>query len=404
MKHDKRQSDPAVVLVQAREQYAKRLRKIEKARARLAKASHKLHAAEAELAQLVNMQTRALSLAPERSNRPRRARRQAHLLFNPRSKAVRDGAISLEQIVDCLGAYGFEITIGLKTSGDVARHFVRQAREQHSDLVIVAAGDGTIEDVAGELVDSDTALGILPIGTMNNLARCLGVPLDLEAACKLLCMGTTRHIDAGRVKTPAKPKGVCFLETAGVGLSALAAPIGQDAEKGRWGLLLQSLGKALSFTGTQIAIAYDDGEVIASDTQVVTVSNAPMFGKHMLIVPDAKLDDGLLDLALYSGMGKLELERHFMAIADGQRPDDPQVVFRQARRVRITTEKPLEANADMHILANQQAWEIEALAGALSVVAGNGFALTLPVTSAPPAPPLDGRQPPAPVAEPAPQA
>src|SRR5581483_10831236 len=298
---------------------------------------------------------------------------------------------------------GFDITIGLKTSGDVARRFVRQAREQHSELVIVAAGDGTIEDVVGELVDTDTALGILPIGTMNNLARCLGVPLDLEAACALLCMGTTRHIDVGRVKTPAKPKGVCFLETAGVGLSALAAPIGQDAEKGRWGLLLQSLGKALSFTGTQIALTYDDGAVIESDTQVVTVSNAPMFGKHMLIAPDAKLDDGLLDLALYNGMGKIELEQHFMAIADGQRASDPQVVFRQAQRVRIATAKPLEANADMHILADQQAWEIEVLAGARSVVAGNGFALTLPVTSAPAPPPLAGRQPPAPAAEPAPQ-
>src|SRR5204863_4577096 len=141
------------------------------------------------------------------------------------------------------------------------------------------------EDVVGQLVGTKTALGILPIGTMNNVARALGVPLNLEDACTLLAMGTIRYVDVGRVITHDKPREGYFLETAGVGLSALAAPMGQAVEKGRWELLLDTLGKALSFKGANLTIVCDDREPLQLHTQVVTVSNAPLFGKNMLTAP-----------------------------------------------------------------------------------------------------------------------
>jgi diacylglycerol kinase family enzyme len=206
-------------------------------------------------------------------------------------------------------------------------------------------------------------------------------------------MGTTRYIDVGRVSTQSRPREVHFLETAGVGLSALATQIGQTEERGRYAPLLKTLGKILLFSGTNVAIACDDHDELRLDTQAVTISNAPLFGRNMLIAPDAKIDDGLLDVALYDGMSKLELARHLLAITDGQRADDRHISFQRVRRVRITADTPLEASADLHVMAEQQVWDIDVLPRALAAVAGNGMALTLPVEAAPSSPPLSGPQP-----------
>src|SRR5262249_8917809 len=129
-------------------------------------------------------------------------------------------------------------------------------------------------------------------------------------------------------------------------------------------------------------VSCDDGPVCQSQTQVVTVSNAPLFGKNMLIAPDAKMDDGLLDVALYDGMSKLDLGSYFLAIADGKRVDDPHVSFRRARCVRIVADQPLVANADLSVLDEQRVWEIDVLPRALTAVVGKGGALTLPVEAA----------------------
>lgn len=373
--------------------HAKRLKKVERARARLDKARRKLWALEDDLAEQVYSDAGS---APAPATQ-----RRAFLIFNPRARGAKNGTYRLEQIVACMHSYGFDVEVGLKTSGHAARTLTRGAIKRGADLIVVAAGDGTIEDVAGELVGTSAALGIIPIGTMNNLARCLGVPLDLEQSCALLALGARRNIDIGRVVRQDKPRRGYFLETAGVGLSALAAPIGQSLEKGRLGLLLKTLGKALLFKGANLSVACDDREPLQLHTEVVTVSNAPLFGKHMLIGPDAKMDDGLLDVGVYAGMGKLDLERYLLSIADGARSDDPRVMLQRARRVRIVADAPLEANADMETLAEQRIWEIEALPGALTVIAGNGMALTLPVAAARAAPPISGPQPPEPDPPPA---
>src|SRR5438552_1630563 len=82
----------------------------------------------------------------------------------------------------------------------VQAHAALRELEKKHDLIIVAGGNGKIQDVAQQLVATETALGILPVGTRNNLARELGIPLDLDQACDLLAAGITRKIDVGRVR------------------------------------------------------------------------------------------------------------------------------------------------------------------------------------------------------------
>ena len=237
-----------------------------------------------------------------------------------------------------LRAHGIQAEVYLKTSGKAVRQWVREAVDKNEALVIAVGGDGTIEDVALSLVGSRTALGIIPAGTMNNLARGLGIPLDIEQACALLGAGITRQIDVGCIRATDKAKRTYFLETAGLGL-AIALPAGQNIKKGRWRKLPADFRKMFDLSAAPTQIELDNGEKIETKVKLVTVSNAPLFGLNNLIAPDAKMDDGLFDLAVYDGLSDLELAEYFLSTANGQRVSNPNVRFYRTRRVHIRSQQ-----------------------------------------------------------------
>jgi YegS/Rv2252/BmrU family lipid kinase len=313
------------------------------------------------------------------------------VIINPTAKCLADGTCSLERIEDTLRAVGIVAEVCMTEPDKPADQLARIAVERGDRLLIIAGGDGTIEAIVPELVGASTTLGILPMGTMNNFARALGVPLDLNAACLLLAMGATRRIDLGRVVTPDHRRDGYFLESAGVGLSALAAPMGEAVEKGEWMEVLNKLGDFFSFTAAQMTILCDGGEWFQTEAQVVTISNAPLFGNNMLIAPLAKLDDGWLDLAIYVGMNKVDLGRYFLNASSAGRVDEPRVHFRRVRSVQIMADAPLAVNADLDVLAEQHAWTFEVIPHAVTVIAGNGIGLTFPVDSAPLSTSLQGQ-------------
>ncbi len=370
-------------LAEAQAMQAKRLKKVESALTSFEKQQQKLMALEAELAALGSRYLELRPATPDQSAADKRELRRVYVIVNPKAKALADGTVRLAEIVEALQAVGIVAEVGLKTSGKVARKLARNAVKRGDPLLIVAAGDGTIADIARELVGSHTSLGILPMGTMNNLAHALGVPLDLRAACRLLAVGVTRHIDMGRMVTPDHPKAVYFLETAGVGLSALAAGMGQDLEKGRWGSLFGTLTRFFTAKTAHVTIGCDDKAPFAMETNMVTISNSPFFGQQLSIAPDAKMDDGLLDLALYEGMNKIDLERYFLALLAGKPVNEPSVCLRRVRTVKITADEPLAANASLDIFPEQRAWVFDVVPRALSVIVGNGRALRWPFESAP---------------------
>ena len=355
------------------------LTKVEKTVARLERRKAKLQTIEARIAALEHRLSE-----PRKQGRPdtngSEGLRHARLIFNPTSGPDdKDNADRLKQIVTALRLHGIEAHIGLKTSGKMARHLARQAARSDHSLVIVAAGDGTIEEVASQLIGTRSVLGIVPIGTMNNLARSLGVPLDIDAACALIAMGTTRHIDIGRVFSDDKPEARYFLECAGVGLNAIGAMLGQDYEKGRWWSLRNGLRKYFESKPGTMRVEIDDTTIEAS-TRMVTVSNSPLMGNNMLAAPGAKMDDGWLDVCLYDGMGDATLAKHFMAASLGA-PEDTRLY--RARKVRIISEQPMLSNTDTNVVPEQPVVEIEIVPKALSVIVGNGIGLSLPVESAP---------------------
>lgn len=390
----KERRELAKALKQARARHVELLKKVEKARARFEKRTRKLQALEAKIAELTRLtyqpQAGRLGQASAGDNNLRPAR----LIFNPKSGGMEGtSAKELERIIGSLRAHGIRAEIGWKTSGKAVRELVKEVVDQGEDFIIVAAGDGTIEDVASQLVGTKTTLGIIPVGTMNNIARALGIPLELDDACQLLAMNVARKIDVGRVIANEKPQVEYFLETAGVGLTAIAIPAGQAAEKGKWAALPRALRKLFDTQPCPIEVELDNGEVIRANSQMVTVSNGPLMGQNILIAPDAKMDDGLLDIAVYDGMTKGELLSYFMSSSNGARTYHPKIRFYRARHVIIRSNQPIDAHSDKDVIEGKQTLEIEVIPQALTVLVGQGFALTLPVEVAASVPPLSGPQP-----------
>jgi diacylglycerol kinase (ATP) len=360
------------------------LDKVEKTAARLERRKIKLLALESRIADL---ERRTAETGDQRTGQGDSdgARRHALLIFNPTSgRNDENNAQRLSQIVNSLRAHGIQAHIGLKTSGGAARSLAREAVRSGHQLVVVAAGDGTIEEVASQLAGSTTVLGIVPIGTMNNIARSLGVPLGIDDACALIGMGTNRHIDIGRVISNERGDVQHFLEGAGVGLSALAARAGQAAEKRQWRMIPKALREYFETKPGHVHAQIDD-MVVEASSNLVTVSNAPLMGDNLLISPDAKMDDGLLDVRVYDGMSSLALAKHCLASSKGSAET---IKTYRGRRVRITTEEPVLTNSDKDVTRQARVVEIEIVPGALSMIVGNGIALTVPVGSAPDAHPL----------------
>jgi YegS/Rv2252/BmrU family lipid kinase len=170
---------------------------------------------------------------------------------------------------------------------DLIRRMAPQA-----DLLVLGGGDGTMNAAAEGLRDTDLALGILPLGTANDLARTLGIPPDAEAAARIILAGNRRRIDLGEVN------GRPFFNVASIGLSvAITRELTSDLKR-RWGRLayavaaLRVLPRARPF---RAEIRCGD-TVEHVRTLQIAVGNGRYYGAGMAVEESAAPDDGLLHL------------------------------------------------------------------------------------------------------------
>jgi diacylglycerol kinase (ATP) len=244
-----------------------------------------------------------------------------------------------------------------------------EAAEENADLVVVAGGDGTIRDVAGALVRTEITLGIVPLGTANNLALSLNLPHDPDAVCDMIEAGLTRHIDVGLADGHH-----AFFEVAGVGVDADLFPIGEEVKSGRFRGIWRALRLALMHRQTSVELRFDRlvdeayqvsfrGEVplkrrrrrfrnskrsVRLRCSFVAVGNGPYYGTNFNVCPGAILDDGLFSIGVYRDFSKLELLRHFRSISRGRRQLHPKLEIFTAKMVEVWSRARLSVHVDGH--------------------------------------------------------
>ncbi len=272
---------------------------------------------------------------------------KAQIIFNP-TAGQRDTRRELAQVIKYLESCGWQVTLkGTRGPGD-ARVFARQAVDAGCEVVIVAGGDGTINETLGELAGSEAALGVLPIGTANIWALEVGIPVStplqhrhlLEAA-RILVEGERRAIDLGQAGQRY------FLLMAGIGIDAQVTETVEPRTKRKLGVLAYlwaGLIAAKDFVGTRVTITVDGLEIEAT-VILITISNTRLYAL-MPIAPQRRLDDGLLDVCVFTGQGCLATVRHFLSVALRRHLRDPQVLRYQAKQVRVEAAKPLPVQVD----------------------------------------------------------
>ena len=283
----------------------------------------------------------------DRDRTPTR-RRAIRVVWNPSSGVkggIRTNAVSEERLRDVMARVGLGDELVATQSTSDAQATAAEAVARGYDLVVAAGGDGTVGVVATELLGSDVALGILPLGSVMNVARSLGIPRDLDAAADILATGVVRTIDVGEVN------GRPFFEAGSVGMNAAMFRAAQSFEQGDWTAIARTVWVAFRYRPARMSIDLDDDQ-IRSRALMVTVSNGPYTGAGMTVAPDARLDDGRFDVRVFRRLSKLRLLRHLVSIAFGRYRYAPEVDSYRSRVVRIDGASPLPARADSRDLGS----------------------------------------------------
>jgi diacylglycerol kinase (ATP) len=300
------------------------------------------------------------------------------LIINTKSGPRHDSVLRVREIVDMLATFDIRVDVRVKLSKSQARRDARAAAKSDYQLVIAAGGDGTVESVAAGLIGTDCVMGIVPLGTYNNVATCLGIPKDLAEACALIASGSPSAIDAGQVTVRGSDKPRIFFETCAVGLGAVLTAVGQDAEKGRWRKASRALPGVIGMPPMCTQIRLDGGLPHWVDTLLVTVSNAPRGGAALQVAPEACMDDGLLDVCIYDGLQQAELAARVMSLKTRSINADERVRYARAVSVMIRSAQSLSVAADSKLIGTTPA-RIAIRAAALLAIVGPGAALRLPV-------------------------
>lgn len=237
--------------------------------------------------------------------------------------------------------------------GDALRA-ARSAADDGFDTVVAAGGDGTVTEVVDGLAagGARARLGILPLGTGNDLARALAIPLDVDAAVATLAEGNERTIDLIEVRA----SGAAPTLAANVAAGGFSGRVGEEltAEaKDRWGTLAYVLGamKVLpDLSGYRTTIAWDDGEAQEIDALAVLVANGRSVAGGRVVAPLASLEDGLLDVIVLRQGSLLDLAGVAARLALGTFLESDAVDMRRARALHVESTPPMRFNVDGELL------------------------------------------------------
>jgi YegS/Rv2252/BmrU family lipid kinase len=263
-------------------------------------------------------------------------RRRALLICNAKA---RNGGLDLDEVRGILRAGGIE---PVEPPPDADCRDEIRARAKDVDLVILGGGDGTMNMAAPALVESGLPLAILPLGTANDLARSLGLPLDPLAAARFIPTAQARPVDLGWVN------GHYYFNVASIGFSAeLAGELTAESKK-TWGVFgyavaaIRVLRRVRPFTVT----IEHDGTVEKVTTIQVSVGNGRHYGGGMTVEEAAAVDDGKLDFYSLEVAHWWRLIALLPALRRGTQGRAADVRAFQTREIKISTRKPRPVNTD----------------------------------------------------------
>ncbi|MBB6403883.1 YegS/Rv2252/BmrU family lipid kinase [Arthrobacter sp. AZCC_0090] len=296
-------------------------------------------------------------------------RRSVVLAVNPAAAFGRH-VLAGDEAARCLRAAGLDVVVLRRNSMDALGEAVDEALQAGTEALVVVGGDGMVHLGVNSLAGTGLPLGIVPVGTGNDVARMLGLPLqDVAASCARVISaldGGGRVLDAGRITAGGRTTWFAGAVSAG-----FDAAVNERANSWRWPrgafrytlAMLRELGsfRAINYTVTA------DGASSREGAMLISVANGQSIGGGMRIVPDAAPDDGLLDLFIVKPLSRLAFLAVFPKVFSGRHTTHPAVEIRRVRSVRLTADNVV-AYADGERIGFLPL-DIDVVPGALRVLA-----------------------------------
>ena len=223
-----------------------------------------------------------------------------------------------------------------------AEVLAKEAVSQGFDVVVAVGGDGTVNEVARALIHTETALGIIPCGSGNGLARHLQIPVDTIGAIKLINAYAVKSLDYGVINN------MPFFCTCGMGFDAFVSM--KFAEGGKRGMLSyieNTLRETLAYKPDTYTIQFDNQEV-TQKAFVIACGNASQYGNNAFITPFASMSDGLMDVTILEPFTALEAPQLAVQLFNGTLHTNSRVKMFKAKSVKISrnVSSPVHCDGD----------------------------------------------------------
>lgn len=251
---------------------------------------------------------------------------------------------ALPEIEKNLEKLGIDFDIKITEYPGHAILLAQEAGSNGYDTVVAVGGDGTANEVINGLMEAANGsqltanLAVLPVGRGNDFSYGMGIPQDLESACKLLVDGKTRKIDIGLVKGGDYPEGRYFGNGIGIGFDTV---VGFEAAKlpsfisGIPGYLIAALKTIFLFFDEPTLRLNIDGEVLEQPCLLVSLMNGRRMGGSFMFAPDSASDDGVLDLCIAGKLTRLQVLGLFPKVMAGTQSEHPAIKMPSGKMIKI---------------------------------------------------------------------
>jgi YegS/Rv2252/BmrU family lipid kinase len=264
-------------------------------------------------------------------------------------------------------ACGWEPVFAETSPADDGLGLAREAVAAGARLVFAAGGDGTVRACAQALARTGIPLAIVPLGTANLTARALGIPARASQAIEAGFRGRDREVDLAAVDGSAG--GVSYAAMAGIGLDAAVVGGARAPIKRTLGWVAYAVSglAQLRMPPVEFTVRLDGGDPLARRARCVVVGNAGLLPGGFVLLPEARLDDGLLDVGILAPCGVLGWPRAAGLVLARSRRQDRTLERFQARRVEISAGADLPRQIDGEVIAPGRTLAVSVCPRALTI-------------------------------------
>lgn len=272
-------------------------------------------------------------------------------IMNPISGTIRKSGIP-KIIEKTLDKEYYEFSIAETNYSGHAYEIAKDAKEKGFYAVVAVGGDGTVNEVAKAIVHSDTALGILPCGSGNGLARHLMLPLDIQKAVEVINMHTVHDLDYGLINN------IPFFCTCGMGFDAfISMKFAEAGKRGPVTYLENILREGLKYKPETYEIIDENGTSIRR-AFLISCANASQYGNNAYIAPQASMSDGLLDITIMEPLDMIEASQISIDMFNKTLNNNSKIKTLKTKHIQVHREKagfihydgePVMTDADVDI-------------------------------------------------------